>query len=106
MTWVPAILEQDRRPGMKEAAQRIRAASVFMRGLLLGFISAFVVFDFALLQGDPPDVRSRWCDIACGTFLIGPEWLGAAKKRPQTQCKVITGAQTQERWPFGGATGV
>jgi hypothetical protein len=51
MTWVPAVLEKDRRPGMKEVAQRIRAAGILCWGILLGFISAFFVFDLALLQG-------------------------------------------------------
>jgi hypothetical protein len=36
---------------MKEAASRARRAMGFASGMLLGFIAAFVVFDFAFLRG-------------------------------------------------------
>ena len=50
MTWVKA-LGYDRRPGMKEAARKLRTVIAFARGMLLGFVAAFVVFDLALLRG-------------------------------------------------------
>jgi hypothetical protein len=36
---------------MKEAARKLRTVIAFARGMLLGFVAAFVVFDLALLRG-------------------------------------------------------
>jgi hypothetical protein len=47
-----AKLNLDRRPGQSKAeAQEITSFVAFSRGLILGFVSSFFLFDLALLQG-------------------------------------------------------
>jgi len=44
----------DRRPGLptaEAAPAETTTSTVFSRGLILGFVSAFLIFDLALLQG-------------------------------------------------------
>ncbi|HEX8165357.1 MAG TPA: hypothetical protein VF601_06150 [Beijerinckiaceae bacterium] len=43
--------ELDRRPGAAEEPREVSNLVAFSRGLVIGFASAFVLFDFVLLQG-------------------------------------------------------
>jgi hypothetical protein len=62
----------DRRPGAAEAAEETAEMSnlvAFSRGLIIGFMSAFVLFDFALMQGATTHATIRSLAHVFGSFI-------------------------------------
>jgi hypothetical protein len=61
----------DRRPGASPAedAPEMSNLVAFSRGLLVGFMGAFVLFDFALLQGATTHAAIRGLVYVLGSFV-------------------------------------
>ena len=59
----------DRRPGATEEPQEVSNLVAFSRGLLVGFMSAFVLFDFALMQGATTHAAIRGLAHVFGSFI-------------------------------------
>ena len=60
----------DRRPGAaEEDPPEVSNLVAFSRGLLVGFMSAFVLFDFALMQGATTHAALRGFVHVFGSFV-------------------------------------
>ena len=60
----------DRRPGATaEEPPEVSSLVAFSRGLLVGFMSSFVLFDFALMQGATTNAAVRGLVHVFGSFI-------------------------------------
>jgi hypothetical protein len=60
----------DRRPdAAEEEPPEVSNLVAFSRGLLVGFMSAFVLFDFALMQGATTNAAIRGIVHVFGSFI-------------------------------------
>jgi hypothetical protein len=60
----------DRRPGVADdEPAEVSNLVAFSRGLLVGFMSAFVLFDFALMQGATTHATIRSLVHVFGSFI-------------------------------------